>query len=69
MTEAVLWFFLVVGPVPPDATTRASFHDFKTRQDCWAAHAQTLSGKSPEWLLTHFVTPCGSHPAVLVPEK
>ena len=69
VAETMFYFFLVIGPVPPGPQTKATFHDFPTRQACWQAHAQALSGKDEQWLLTHFVTSCSPHPAVTVPEK
>lgn len=69
VSEAVLFFFLVLGPIPPGPSTKAVFLDFPTRQACWEAHAQMLSGKDAQWLMAHFVTTCSPHPAVLIPEK
>ena len=67
MTEALLWFFLVIGPLVPGTVAPATLHLFETRQACWMAHAQVWSGKDEQWLHTHLVTPCGPHPAVLRP--
>lgn len=67
MTEALFWFFLVIGPMTPGQLAPGDFHPFDTRQACWAAHARLLAGKDAAWLTAHLVTPCGSHPAVLVP--
>jgi len=67
MTEALFWFFLVVGPLAPGEIAPGRFAQFETRQACWTAHAQMLGDKDALWLRTHLVTPCGPHPAVVVP--
>ena len=67
MTEALFWFFLVIGPLAPGTMAPGVLHPFETRQACWMAHAQMLSGKETAWLQTHLVTPCGTHPALLRP--
>ena len=67
MTEALFWFFLVVGPLAPGEIAPGRLAQFETRQACWTAHAQTLGDKDALWLRTHLVTPCGPHPAVVVP--
>ena len=67
MTEALFWFFLVVGPLEPGKMAEGKFAQFETRQECWMAHATVLGDKDEDWLKRHLVTPCGSHPAVVVP--
>ena len=69
MTEAIFWFFLVVGPLAPGQMAPGHLTQFPTRQACWTAHAQLLADKEAEWLSRHLVTPCGPHPAVLVPKS
>ena len=67
MTETLFWFFLVIGPLAPGTRAPGILHPFETRQACWIAHAQLLGDKNTEWLQTHLVTPCGTHPALLLP--
>ena len=67
MTQALFYFFLVIGPsTGDDPSTLARF---KTMEECRTTQATILADKDMDWLLKHLVTPCGSYPAVLVPPR
>lgn len=66
MTEALFYFFLVIGPSTGDEP--ATLARFGKMEECRTQHAAILADKDTDWLLKHLVTPCGSYPAVLVPK-